>query len=177
MVASIVVKGALSVGKFAYGKRLGSGAPQADASHDGIEMVSGAVALIALSLTLYDPVHFAAADHWGGFAVGLIVLLTAFHVVHDTSQDLMDAMPANERIEHIRIALGAPGACGVEKTYARKSGLQYHVELHLEVDPKMTVQDSHDLATATRFLIGEKLDWVAGVIVHIEPFTGSHENQ
>jgi divalent metal cation (Fe/Co/Zn/Cd) transporter len=40
----------------------------------------------------------------------------------------------------------------------------------------MTVQESHDLATATRFLIREKLDWVADVIVHIEPFTGGRQN-
>jgi cation diffusion facilitator family transporter len=171
MVVSIVVKGGLSLGKFVYGKRLGSAALQADASHDGIEIVSGLVAILALGLTLYDPEHFAAADHWGGFVVGLIVLLTAFHVVHDTSQELMDAMPADERIQQIRrIALGVPGVADVEKTYARKIGLQYHVELHLEVDPKMTVQDSHDLATTARFLIREKLDWVADVVVHIEPF-------
>jgi cation diffusion facilitator family transporter len=178
MMASIVVKGGLSIGKFNYAKRLGSAALQADAWHDGIEIVSGVIALLAVTLTLYDPAHFAAADHWGGFLVGLIVLLTAFHVVRDTSQELMDAMPADERIEHIRrIALTVPGVLGVEKTYARKTGLQYHVELHLEVDPKMTVQDSHDLATATRFLIREKLDWVADVIVHIEPFTGEPKNQ
>jgi cation diffusion facilitator family transporter len=178
MVASIIVKGALAIGKFTYGKRLGSTAIQADAWHDAIEILSGFVALVALALSLYDQEHFAAADRVGGFIVGLIVLLTAFHVVRDTSQDLMDAMPDDERIEQIRrIALAVPGVSGVEKTYARKTGLQYHVELHLEVDPQMTVQDSHELATATRFLIREKLDWVADVVVHIEPFTGGPRNQ
>ncbi len=108
---------------------------------------------------------------WDGFAVGLIVLGTAFHVVRDTSDELMDAMPNDERLEYIRqIALGVPGVLGVEKTFARKTGLQYHVELHLEVDPQMTVQASHDLATAIRFLIRERLDWVADVVVHVEPF-------
>jgi cation diffusion facilitator family transporter len=177
MVASIIVKGGLSIGKFAYGKRLESSALQADAWHDVIEIVSGFVAISALALTLYDPEHFAAADHFGGLIVGLIVLLTAYHVVRDTSQELMDAMPDDKRIEHIRrIALGVPGVLGVEKTYARKTGLEYHVELHLEVDPGMTVQESHDLANATRFLIREKLDWVADVIVHIEPFSGGRRN-
>jgi divalent metal cation (Fe/Co/Zn/Cd) transporter len=64
------------------------------------------------------------------------------------------------------VALSAPGVSGVENTYARKTGLQY----------QMTVQDSHHLATATRFLIREKLDWVADVIVHIEPFAGGGKN-
>jgi hypothetical protein len=42
----------------------------ADAWHDGIEIVSGVVALLALALTLYDPQHFSAADHWSGLGVG-----------------------------------------------------------------------------------------------------------
>jgi divalent metal cation (Fe/Co/Zn/Cd) transporter len=178
MVASIIVKGALATGKFTYGKRLGSMAIQADAWHDGIEIFSGFVALIALALSLYNQEHFAAADHDGGFIVGLIVLLTAFHVVRDSSQDLMDAMPDDARIAQIRgIASAVPGISGVEKTYARKTGLEYHVELHLEVDPRMTVQDSHTLATDTRFLIRKKLDWIADVVVHVEPFTGAPRNQ
>src|SRR5260370_22975910 len=55
MVASIVVKSGLSIGKFMYARRLGSAALRADAWHDGVEIVSGLVALVALSLTLYDP--------------------------------------------------------------------------------------------------------------------------
>ena len=171
LIASIIVKNGLSFGKFHYGRRLGSAALVADAWHDGIEVVSGAVALAALGLTLFDPQHFADADHWGGFAVGLIVLITAWHVVRDTSDELMDAMPNEQRIERIReVALSASGVRGVEKIFARKTGLQYYVELHLEVDPQMTVQDSHDLATRTRFLIRERLDWIADVVVHVEPF-------
>jgi cation diffusion facilitator family transporter len=174
MVASIVVKSGLTIGKLSYGKQLGSAALRADAWHDGVEIVSGLVALCGLGLTLFDPTRFAAADHWGGFAVGLIVLLTAFHVVRDTSDELMDAMPNDERIELIRqVAVSLPGVLGVEKTFARKTGLQYHVELHLEVDPQMTVLASHDLATATRFAIREKLDWVADVVIHVEPFSRS----
>src|SRR5579863_8495874 len=44
MVASIIVKGALAIGKLSYGKRLGSTAIQADAWHDAIEILSGFVA-------------------------------------------------------------------------------------------------------------------------------------
>jgi divalent metal cation (Fe/Co/Zn/Cd) transporter len=98
-------------------------------------------------------------------------LFTALHVVRDTSNELIDAMPSQRRIERVRdVALSAAGVKGVEKIYARKTGLQYHVELHLEVDPQMTVEDSHDLATRTRFLIREQLDWIADLVVHVEPF-------
>jgi divalent metal cation (Fe/Co/Zn/Cd) transporter len=67
------------------------------------------------------------------------------------------------------VALTVPGVRGVEKCYARKTGLQYHVDLHLEVDPEMSVRESHHIATAVRICIKESLPWVADVLVHVEP--------
>ena len=66
-------------------------------------------------------------------------------------------------------AAGVPGARGVEKCFARKTGLRYHVDLHLEVDPDMTVRQSHEIAHDVRLRILETLDWVADVLVHVEP--------
>jgi divalent metal cation (Fe/Co/Zn/Cd) transporter len=68
-----------------------------------------------------------------------------------------------------RVAQKVPGALGIEKCYARKTGLKYHVDLHLEVDPCMTVHDSHEIASRVRDKIKEDLDWVADVLVHVEP--------
>ena len=61
------------------------------------------------------------------------------------------------------------GVRGVEKCYARKTGLKYHVDLHLEVDPEMTVRRSHGLGHDVRERIMESLPWVADVLVHVEP--------
>ena len=70
----------------------------------------------------------------------------------------------------IREAAGAvSGVDGVEKCFARKTGLKYHVDLHLEVDPEMTVRSSHEIAHNVQLRIKEKLDWVADVLVHVEP--------
>jgi len=61
------------------------------------------------------------------------------------------------------------GVHGVEKCFARKTGLRYHVDLHLEVNPEMTVRQSHELAHEVRQRILERVDWVADVLVHVEP--------
>jgi divalent metal cation (Fe/Co/Zn/Cd) transporter len=58
---------------------------------------------------------------------------------------------------------------GVEKLFARNTGLQYHVDLHLEVDPEMTVRQAHDIANEVRFAILHRLPWVSDVLVHVEP--------
>lgn len=57
----------------------------------------------------------------------------------------------------------------MEKCFARKTGLRYHVDLHLEVDPEMTVRRSHEIAHNVQLRIKETLDCVADVLVHVEP--------
>lgn len=170
LIGSIVVKSGTWTAKRYYGRRIRSDALAADAWNDAVDIGSGITALAALGLALYNPVRFAAADHIGGFAVGLIVVFLGMHVVRDTTMQLMDTMPDPNLLEQIRdTALSVPEVLAVEKCYARKTGFKYHVDLHLEVDPQMTVHDSHAIATQTRNRIRESLDWVADVLVHVEP--------
>ena len=170
LVASIAVKSAMSLSKWRLGRRIRSAALTADAWHDTVDILSGTVALIAVAITLADPVRFAAADHLGGSAVGFIVIFVGIRVVRDTTLQLMDTMPDPEDMQRIReVGLSVPGALGIEKCFARKTGLQWHVDLHLDVDPAMSVFASHEIASEVRARIREKLDWVADVLVHVEP--------
>jgi cation diffusion facilitator family transporter len=173
LIGSVLAKGVLSTVKFHYGRRIRSAALVADAWNDSVDILSGMAALTALGLTLLDPGRFLAADHYGGFAVGLIVIFTGIRVLRDTSLELVDTMPAEALMEQIRkVAVEVPGVQGVEKCYARKTGLQYHVDLHMEVDPEISVRASHDIATQVRIRLTETLDWVADVLVHVEPRPG-----
>jgi cation diffusion facilitator family transporter len=168
--ASIIVKGIMSLIKRRLGRKIRSSALLADAWNDTVDILSGSTALIALGITLYDPVRFVAADHLGGAAVGVIVIFLGVRVVRDTTLQLMDTMPDPPAMDRIReVGISVPGALGIEKCYARKTGLQWHVDLHLEVDPAMSVYESHEIATQVRNRIREELDWVADVLVHVEP--------
>ncbi len=170
LIGSAVVKSMLSGTKFYFGKKIRSAALVADSYNDGVDIVSALAALVAVSLTLLSPHTFAHADHWGAFAVGLIVVFTGIRVARDTSLQLIDTMPDRQTIAKIRAAAQTvPGVQGVEKCFARKTGLQYHVDLHLEVDPEITVRRSHEIATQVRIVIKETLPWVADVLVHVEP--------
>ena len=130
------------------------------------------VALGALSLTLWRPVEFARADHYGAFAVGIIVIVTALRVMQQSSLHLMDTMPDDDAMADVRRVAMSVGVKGVEKCFARKTGLQYHVDLHLEVDPHITVRSSHEIAQRVREKIRDEIPWVADVLVHVEPYEG-----
>ena len=167
---SLAAKAGLSTLKFRYGRKLKSEALTADAWNDATDTISAIAALIAVGLTLTDRLRFAEADRYGGFVVGLIVVSAGIRVVRGTTMQLMDTMPDARLIAQIRqAASGVPGVRGVEKCFARKTGFKYHVDLHLEVDPEMTVRQSHQLAHQVQLNILARLDWVADVLVHVEP--------
>ena len=102
--------------------------------------------------------------------IGLIVVFMGFRVVRETALQLMDTMPEPAQMAALRAeALSVPGALGIDKCYARKTGLRYHVDLHLEVDPNLTVLASHEIARAVKRHLKNRVDWVADVLVHVEP--------
>ena len=170
LALSLIAKTCLATVKFRYGRRLNSAALIADAWNDAMDTVSAIAALIAVGLALSDPARFTDADRYGDFVVGLIVVAAGLRVSRGTALQLMDTMPDDRLIDQIRAAATAvPGVRGVEKCFARKTGMKYHVDLHLEVDPEMTVRQSHQLAHDVKLRIMEKLDWVADVLVHVEP--------
>jgi cation diffusion facilitator family transporter len=173
LLLSIVAKTGLVIVKYRHGKSIGSSSLIADAANDAVDILSGLVALGALSLTLWRPGSFLKADHYGAFAVGIIVVVTAIRIVLDASLHLIDTMPDQASMEKIRrTACAVPNVKGVEKCFARKTGLKYHVDLHLEVDPDITVRASHDIAQQVRYRIKRELPWVADVLVHVEPWPG-----
>lgn len=170
LIVAIVVRGIMSVLKFRVGRAAGSPGLVADAWNDSVDVLSAAGALTAVALATHDPVRFLAADHYGGFAVGLIVVFTGGRVLKDASLELADTMPPVAVTDEIRRVAGrVPGVTAVEKLYARKTGLQYHVDLHIEVDPEMSVRHSHAIATQVRATVTRELPRVADVLVHVEP--------
>ena len=173
LILSIGAKFKLVLVKTRHGREIGSASLVADAANDGIDILSGLVALGALSLTLFDPTRFLRADHYGAFAVGLIVIATASRVIYESAMHLMDTMPDERSMSKIRqVALSVHDVSGVEKCFARKTGFKYHVDLHLEVDPEITVRASHEIASRVRDRIRQQLPWVADVLVHVEPYLG-----
>ena len=177
LIASLAAKSGLAALKFRYGHRLASAALVADAWNDTVDCISATAALIAVGLSLSDPARFSDADQYGGFVVGLFVISTGVRVARETALQLMDTMPDDRLMDQIRAAaLAVEGVRGVEKCFARKTGLRYHVDLHLEVDPDLTVRQSHEIAHNVQEKVTQELDWVAGVLVHVEPWNPSRNH-
>ena len=170
LLASLIVKSSMAGAKILVGRRIKSLALEADALHDVTDLLSSGVALLSVALVLFDPARFASADRVGGIIIGVIVSFLSVSMVRRVVDQLLDTMPEPEHMEEIRAAaLGVPGALGIEKCFARRSGMRYHVDLHLEVAPELSVRASHDIAASVRMQVRDRLPWVADVLVHVEP--------
>jgi cation diffusion facilitator family transporter len=170
LVGAIVLRGIMSTVKFRAGRRFRSSALIADAWNDAVDILSAIAALIAVALATYDPVRFLAADHYGGFVVGIVVVITGIRVLRDASLELADTMPDPQlTTEAAHVARSVPGVRGIDKVHARKTGLQYHIDLHVEVDPTLTIAASHAIGGHVRATLKRELPWVADVLVHVEP--------
>jgi cation diffusion facilitator family transporter len=176
VLGSMVVKGALAGWKMRVGRRTGSEALKADSKHDLVDLLSSAVALTAVLISVFGPGDHHAADHYGGMVIGVLVILMGSRVIRDTVLQLSDVMPDSGQMEQVRqVALRVPGVLGIEKCFARKTGLKCHVDLHLEVDPDMTVRDSHEIAHLVKLAVTHELDWVQDVLIHVEPHLSAVE--
>jgi cation diffusion facilitator family transporter len=171
LLVSLGAKAALSYYKLRIASRIQSGALAADGKNDFVDVLSGCTALTALGLTLLDPQRFADADPIGGVLVGGIVFFLGLQVIWETSEQLVDTMPDDTKLASLRsVAMSVTGVKDIEKIHARKTGLRWHVDIHIQVDPLMTVRDSHIIAGTVKTALRTRLNWIENVLVHVEPF-------
>lgn len=153
------------------GRRSGeSTAVQTDAWHHRCDAITSATAFIGISIALIGGEGYEAADDYAAlFACALIgfngvnLLLPALHEVMDRAapQELRDALRSE--------ALTVPGVVEVETLHVRKMGVEYFVDIHVEVDGTISVREGHVIAHAVKDRLREFNPAVRDVLVHVEP--------
>lgn len=119
-----------------------------------------------------------------GFMDPLAAGLTAFFILHigyqtfrEAVHDLMDGSVPADFVESLQqLAEGVDNVEHVHEIRARRSGQYMIVDLKLDMDPEMTVKQSHDIATEVKKLIFEKYPGVGDVMIHINPHDEEHED-
>jgi cation diffusion facilitator family transporter len=110
--------------------------------------------------------------------------LTAFFILHvgyqtfrDAAHDLMDGSAPPDFIEKVtRLAESVERVEHVHDIRGRRTGQYMVIDLKLEMDPSMTVKESHAIATQVKQLIFEAFPNVGDVMIHINPHDEAHED-
>ena len=56
-----------------------------------------------------------------------------------------------------------------EKCFVRKTGMTYHVDLHVIVDGSISVEEGHAISHKLKDHLQNKLPQIADILIHIEP--------
>ena len=151
-------------------RRSGSRAVLAASWDQRLDAFGSLAVLVGLALARWGGPAWHAADHVAALVVALIILWAGGNLFWGSLQELMDRQAEPAVLDQVRReAASVPGVRGVEKLLVRKTGIDYLVDIHVEVDPTITVREGHDIAHAVKDRVMQQLVAVKDVLVHIEP--------
>ncbi len=170
LVVVIVVKEGLFHFVVGEGEATDNSAVKTDAWHHRSDAITSAGAFIGIGIALIGGEKYSWADDAAAIFCAFIIGINGWILLRPALSELMDKAADREVIEKIRqTAAGTSGVERVEKCFARKAGHLYFVEMHIQVDPLMTVRHSHEIAHDVKDKIREAMPEVSDVLVHIEP--------
>ncbi len=110
--------------------------------------------------------------------------LTSLFIIHigwetfrSASHDLMDGSAPEGFVSCVvKLAEAVPCVEHVHEIRARRSGQYMIIDMKIEMDPEMTVKESHEVATEIKRVIFSELPNVGDVMIHIDPHDEEHED-
>lgn len=170
----IIMVGTLCVNLFCttyerrHGKKLNSEILLADASHTLSDCSVSLGVIVGLVLV---ELGFPMADPIMALIVTVAILYTAWDVFHRAFATLSDrARIPEEDIHNCVCELDA--VRGAHKIRTRGTEGEVYVDLHVVVNPQMTVLEAHSLSDTVENTLKERFPNVREVLVHIEPDDG-----
>jgi ferrous-iron efflux pump FieF len=162
---------ALTVGLVLYQRfvvrRTGSLAIGADSLHYSADLLTNLSVIVALVLS--TQFGWIWADPLTAIAIGVFILSSAWQIIKQSLNLLMDRELPDEDREHIRrIARSHPEVIDIHDLRTRSSGTHLFIQFHLELDGNMTLLNAHTIADQVMSEL-ERVFPDAEVLIHEDP--------
>jgi cation diffusion facilitator family transporter len=171
LLAVIIVKETMFRYVFKVGEQINSNAVKADAYHHRSDAITSIAAFIGITIALIAGKGYEGADDWAALLASGIVFYNAIHLLKPGLAEIMDAAPSSEIVEKVRkLAAEVSEVKLLEKCYVRKMGFDYFVDLHIQINPNISVAEGHRIAHLVKDKLLESSLSIKDVLVHIEPY-------
>jgi ferrous-iron efflux pump FieF len=172
-IAVIVFSLALTLALLTYQRYVirhtGSVAIRADALHYATDVLSnlGVIAALLLAqfgLPIFDPIL--------AIAIAGYILIGAWRIGRDSLDHLMDRELDDAVRERIKqLALEHTEVRGIHELRTRRAGQTSFIQLHLEMEPQLTLAEAHAIADMVEAQIRAAVP-TSDVIIHQDPWLG-----
>ncbi|MHC4108749.1 MAG: cation diffusion facilitator family transporter [Planctomycetota bacterium] len=163
MIGSAAANTGLFVFLRAEGEGLSSQILRSEAVHASADALAALAVLLGLGASALGLLHL---DPLVALALGGLVAWRAWSVIRGAAAVLTDVAPVD--IEQVRLAATAvPGVFDCHAVRSRGDAGHARVDLHIHVDPALTVREAHAIARAVEAKLIEQVGGVVEVLVHI----------
>jgi cation diffusion facilitator family transporter len=166
MAATLFVNLGTTLYERRVGARLGSEILLADASHTASDILVSLGVIAGLAVVRFG---YPAADPIIALAVAGAIALAAWRVFRQAGETLSDVV----RIPPADVCAAArevPGVLGCHHVRTRGSRSEVYMDLHVQVDPQMSVDRGHEVAELVERALCDRFPQIIDVIAHLEPF-------
>jgi cation diffusion facilitator family transporter len=164
---SILAKEWLYWWTLAYAKRVRSDMLRANAWHHRSDAISSVVVLIGLGGTLAGLTYL---DAIAAILVAVMIARIAWELGSEAVRELVDTGLEQERIDAIRETIRSVGGVrDIHMLRTRKHGGQASADVHVLVDPRVSVSEGHMISVLVEQRLKRQIDEITDVTVHIDP--------
>ncbi len=149
----------------AIARRTKSKAMATEARDHLIDVIVSAVVIAGIGLARLGVTWF---DGVAGLFVAGFILVTAISLIYSAANELMDtSLSPEQRRAILCIAENVNGVCHVQAIAGRTIGHTILVEMHVDVDPSITVAEGARIVDAIKEQVLSRLDDVRTVVVEL----------
>jgi cation diffusion facilitator family transporter len=145
----------------------------ANAWHHRSDSLSSMAVMIGAIASLFGWGH---ADHVATTVVGLMIMGVAGKILYEGLVELTEHSADKESVQVIRDILDKyREVLDWHALRTRRVGGELFVDVHICVDPDMTVKLSHDICDEIEKRIKGKLSKPANILIHVDPYSEKNE--
>jgi cation diffusion facilitator family transporter len=148
-------------------RRLRSPLLKANAWHHRTDALSSVVVLTGIAGSL---IGLEYLDALASVGVALMIARIGWDVAWDAIRELVDTGLEPERVTTIRNSiLAVEGVNSVHMLRTRRMGADALVDVHVQVNPRLSVSEGHQIGEYVRTKLVKNIEEVADVTVHVDP--------
>jgi cation diffusion facilitator family transporter len=149
------------------GKELQSDILIADAQHTKSDIY---VSLSVLAGFLVVSLGYPQADPIIAFGIGILIAKMGISIIKEAGEVLTDTAIVDCEEEVEKILMTIKGVKGYHKFRCRGKRGEIFADIHVMVNPDLTVKEGHDIARNVQKRMKAEIPGMKDVVVHIEPY-------
>lgn len=153
------------------GKKTNNQAVIANAWHHRSDAFSSIGTFIGIAGAIFLGDKWRVLDPIACIIVSLLIFKVGIDLMKPAFAELLESSLPPETEEEIgRIIMDVQGVKRYHNLKTRKSGNYYIIDVHIKVDPAITIVAAHDIATDVEHSIKERWGSATQIMVHTEPY-------